>query len=108
VIEIKGKQFFNEDGSMTCPFRNEGISDQEYSDLCLTYELKHQCMIRNNVKILTETELAPIFEYIKQKHNVKHYMDYCKQFRKVNSEHEECSEKTKGHAEAAVSDGDVA
>lgn len=42
-IEIKGDQFFKEDGTMQCPFNHK---------LDNLFEAKHQCMISNNVQIL--------------------------------------------------------
>lgn len=85
LIEIKGKQFFDKDGTMCCPFRQSTMSDDEYENLCKTYELKHQCMIEHNVKIITNKEIQPILDYIQKKHNVNTYMEYCIRFSRVNS-----------------------
>ena len=85
LIELKGKQFFKENGTMYCPFRRPDMPDDEYEDLCKTYELKHQCMIEHNVKIVTDKEIQPILEYIQKKHSVNSYMEYCVKFSRVNS-----------------------
>lgn len=44
-VEMKGKHFFDENGKMINPF------DRTQDAL---YEAKHQCMIRNNVKIISD------------------------------------------------------
>lgn len=80
LVEIKGKQFFREDGTMYCPYRCSDLSDVEYENLCRTFELKRQCMVANNVRIMTETEMRPVLEYIAGKHGVDSYMDYCRRF----------------------------
>lgn len=51
-IELKGNHFFREDGTMFCPWRNKNMSDENYITLCELFEAKHQCMIKNNVKII--------------------------------------------------------
>lgn len=51
-IELKGPQFFKEDGTMCNPFNNK--QDK-------LYEAKHQCMIRNNVEIITDISLYKNF-----------------------------------------------
>lgn len=85
LIELKGKQFFKENGTMYCPFRRPDMPDDEYEDLCKTYELKHQCMIEHNVKIVTDKEIRPVLEYIQKKHGVGSYIEYCIKFSRVNS-----------------------
>ena len=80
VYEIKGNQFFNEDGKMICPYRNEGMSDETYQELCDISEAKHQCMIRNNVIICKKDEMTPIIAFLKD-YLGKNYLD---RFRKEN------------------------
>ena len=53
IIEIKGNQFFDENGKMINPF------DRSQDEL---FEAKHQCMLQNNVRILTEKELDKIID----------------------------------------------
>lgn len=60
LLEIKGDHFFeNRDviQKMICPY------DRSKDDL---YEAKHQCMLANNVKILTYKDLKKlhVFDYI--------------------------------------------
>lgn len=62
--ELKGPQFFDENGKMINPF------DRTTDDL---YEAKHQCMIANNVHIITNVDKEK--EIIEQK--------YCPEFWKL-------------------------
>lgn len=48
LVEVKGDQFFKEDGTMQNPY------DHTQDDL---YEAKHQCMIDNNVYIFTSNDI---------------------------------------------------
>lgn len=57
-IEIKGDHFFR-DGKMQNPFNHKEDG---------RYEAKHQCMLKNNVKILTYVDLENCFKYVKQKY----------------------------------------
>lgn len=59
LVEIKGDHFFenhNKKLKMICPY------DRSKDDL---YEAKHQCMLANNVKILTYADLKEmkVFDY---------------------------------------------
>lgn len=54
-VEIKGDHFFNEDGTMRNPY------DLSKS---IGSEAKHQCMLRNNVKIIKVSEMKDIIDYI--------------------------------------------
>ena len=82
-VEIKGDQFFAEDGKMICPYRNKQWSDQQYQAICEQFEAKHQCMIQNNVKILRFNDYKLYLNYISQVYG----KDYLKQFR-VNTSKE--------------------
>lgn len=64
LIEIKGDHFF-ENGKMICPF------DRTLDGL---YETKHQCMIKNHIKILKNDDLLDIFNYIDNKYT-KDFID---------------------------------
>ena len=71
-IEIKGLQFFKDKDptkQMVCPY------DHSKDNI---YEAKHQCMIKNNVKIMTESDYQIYLDYIKSQYGKK-YLD---QFRK--------------------------
>ena len=69
-IEIKGEQFFKEDGTMQNPY------DHSQDEI---YEAKHQCMIKNNVKILLSNsiEIISAIKHVQQKYG----KNYLKQFK---------------------------
>ena len=69
-IEIKGDHFFTSDG---LPIRNNKYPWFE----------KYECMVKNNILILTSIQLAPVFAYIEQKYNVKSYKTYVKKFKNI-------------------------
>ena len=55
--EVKGDQFFrfNEETGkeeMFVPWRSKRLTDEQYRWICRKSEVKHQCMIANNVTIL--------------------------------------------------------
>lgn len=58
LYEIKGSQFFNEDGTMCNPYNH---------DLDGITEAKHQCGLMNNVIFIGEVEIKPIMYFIKEK-----------------------------------------
>ena len=61
LYEVKGDQFFRIDESnhevMINPYRNSEWSDEQYAWVCGKYEAKHQCMLKNNVIILRESQI---------------------------------------------------
>lgn len=65
LIEIKGDQFFKEDGTMQCPF------DHAYDSLA---EAKHQCMLENNVKILRSSDYQFAVDYFNSNYNKDDYL----------------------------------
>ena len=67
-IEIKGDQFFKEDGTMRNPFN---------SDDDARYEAKHQCMLKNNVRILTTEDYMSYIDYVKAKYG-EDFLHNCK------------------------------
>lgn len=77
-FEIKGDHFFSSDGKMICPFRPKDWSDERYQEECAKYEAKHQCMLANNVVILTSSMYC-IFElYVKSKYG-DHWIEQFRQ-----------------------------
>lgn len=71
--EIKGDHFFKDkdvNQTMVCPW------DHTLDEL---YEAKHQCMIQNNIIILTFKDYYKYLEYIYEKYGV----DYLKSFKKL-------------------------
>lgn len=79
--EIKGNQFLKEDGTWQNPF------DPTQDAL---FETKHQCLIKNGVKILYSKEYQKYLNYINQKYGSK-YLD---QFKIVNKGVSNLSSKT--------------
>lgn len=67
-IEIKGNQFLKSDGSWQCPWNHQ------YDEL---YEAKHQCALKNNVKILYTNDYKIYLDYIEQQYE----KNYLKQFK---------------------------
>ena len=62
VYEIKGDHFFKYNESsgkedMFCPYRNPKWSDEQYAWVCGKFEAKHQCMIKNNVRIMRDADI---------------------------------------------------
>lgn len=70
LIEIKGDHFFKKDGTMQNPFNHETDG---------LYEAKHQCMLKNNVRILTSEQYNTYVEYVKNKYG----NNYLKSFKKI-------------------------
>lgn len=68
VTEIKGDHFFKEDGTMQNPFCHE-LDDE--------MEAKHQCMLANNVKIITSSEYNKYLSYVEEKYG-KDYLNSLK------------------------------
>lgn len=69
--EIKGNLFFennNINEKMICPF------NRQLDDL---YESKHQCMIANNVQILTENDIKEYIIYVKLNYGIN-FLKNCK------------------------------
>ena len=71
IIEIKGRQFF-ENGKMICPY------NRTQDDI---YEAKHQCMIKNNVKLILSNDIKFYINYIKEKYG----SSYIKSLKIVNT-----------------------
>ena len=43
---------------MFCPWKKSYWSDNRYKQECDKFEIKHQCMIKNNVIILRSNEIS--------------------------------------------------
>lgn len=75
LIEIKGDHFFKEDGTMQNPY--------DHSRDAIA-EAKHQCMIKNNVKILRHKDYIVFIKYVKQTYGASYLQQFkCKH--EVNS-----------------------
>ena len=42
---------------MFCPYRDSDMTDEDYLHLNELFEAKHQCMLKNNVKIIRTDSL---------------------------------------------------
>ena len=82
IVEIKGDQFFKEDGTMFCPFRRKDLTDEQYQKQCEKYEAKHQCMLKNSVKILRSADYHQYIEYVDDTYGKK-FLRSLKTSRKV-------------------------
>ena len=69
LIELKGNQFLKEDGTWKNPF------DRSQDDF---FEAKHQCALKNNVKILYSNDYKTYLDYIDDKYG----KEYLKRFKK--------------------------
>lgn len=57
IIEVKGLQFFeNKDinSKMCCPYHYDTDTEEDIAQRNALYEAKHQCMLQNHVKIITD------------------------------------------------------
>lgn len=68
LYEIKGNQFFKEDGTMCNPY------DHSKDEL---FEAKHLCAIAHNVIFISEKEIQPYLDYVNQKYG-KDFLKSCK------------------------------
>lgn len=66
-VELKGDHFFDEHGKMTCPYRNTDWNDMKYVEICSMYEAKHQCMLKNDVKIMMSAQYDICVRWFKAK-----------------------------------------
>lgn len=68
LYEVKGDQFFRINEAtgkeeMFLPWKGK-LSDEEYYWRCGKEEAKHQCMLRNNVRILKKRDVHSLTEYM--------------------------------------------
>lgn len=73
-VEIKGDQFFNEDGTMRNPFAKSEESKRISNAKAIA---KQKCMAEHNVKIIRVSELNEYNIYVKETYG----KDYLKQFK---------------------------
>lgn len=76
LYEIKGDHFFK-DSKMVCPYRDKSWTDEQYLLECSKYEAKHQCMLVNNVIILTSKDYRKYIDYVENAYG----KDFLKQFK---------------------------
>ena len=77
LYEIKGDHFFK-DGKMVCPYRDKSWTDEQYLLECSKYEAKHQCMLKNNITILTSKDYEKYISYVESTYG----KDFLKQFKR--------------------------
>lgn len=79
VIEIKGDHFFDKNtGYMICPWKQPNWKLKDIEKNNQIYRAKQLCMEENNVKILRNSDLKPILQYIEEKYG----KNYLQQFKK--------------------------
>lgn len=66
IIEIKGDHFIK-DGKMICPYNHN--KDDLFNE-------KYKCVLENNIKILTNKDIKPILDYIKEKYGKKYLKNF--------------------------------
>ena len=66
VYEVKGDHFFriNESGAeeMFLPYGRKKLGEEKWKWMCEKFEAKHQCMIKNNVRILLYSDIKQMNE----------------------------------------------
>lgn len=65
LLEIKGDQFFKEDGTMQCPFAHE------FDEIA---EVKHQCTLKNNVIIWRFDDYKFALGYFNSKYSKEDFL----------------------------------
>lgn len=82
-VELKGLQFFenkNSNNKMICPYHYRNDTKEIIEKRNRIYEAKHQCMIKNHVKIITNCDFY--LNYVENKYG-KDFIDNCKIINKV-------------------------
>lgn len=80
IIEIKGDQFFNEDGTMRYPYFLKENSEEYKKYINERFEAKHQCMLENNVEILKYADYSKFISYVEDKYG----KSFLEQYKKSN------------------------
>lgn len=79
-VEMKGDQFFKEDGTMKNPWTGKNWTKEQKEESDAIYEAKHQCMLINDVKIFRSKEVNAFAEYICKALKINNLKKYLKQF----------------------------
>lgn len=77
LVEIKGIHFFeNKDpnGKMICPWKHKNDTPEKIKLRNELFEAKHQCMIRNNVEIITDC--SKYIEYVETKYGKSFFKEH--------------------------------
>ena len=75
LIELKGDHFFK-DGKMINPFRKSEWTDEQYADSCALYEAKHQCMLQNDVEVMTSDGYQKYLDYVAGKYGQNYLLQF--------------------------------
>jgi len=76
--EIKGDQFFREDGTMFCPYRRKSWSDEDYESICGLYAAKGLCMITNGVSVIKSAEYEKYITYVETVYGRRFFLEHKK------------------------------
>lgn len=79
-VEMKGDHFFAKDGTMRNPWKGKDWTEEQKKESDALYEAKHQCMIRNGVKIFRSKDVSIFSEYIRKALKIDNLRQYLKQF----------------------------
>lgn len=77
LVEIKGIHFFenkNTNGKMICPWKHKNDTPEKIKLRNELFEAKHQCMIRNNVEIITDC--SKYIEYVETKYGKNFFKEH--------------------------------
>ena len=83
--EIKGDQFFREDGTMFLPWRKKDWSDEKYEYECGKFEAKRKCMAEHGVKIIRTCEYKAYLDYVERTYG-KDFLGSCRVNKSVPSD----------------------
>ena len=79
-VEMKGDQFFAEDGTMKNPWKGKNWTEEQKTESDALYEAKHQCMLKNGVKIFRSKDVSEFADYIRKALKINDLKKYLKQF----------------------------
>lgn len=79
-VEMKGDHFFAEDGTMRNPWKGKDWTEEQKKESDALYEAKHQCMLKNDVKIFRSKDVSEFSDYIRKALKINDLKKYLKQF----------------------------
>ena len=86
-IEIKGSHFFRGDGTMFCPYRYPGWTDEQYDKRCRLEEAKRRCMLENGVLVIRTDSIC--MKAMRRYVDAKYHLRYVEGFRNGQTENPE-------------------
>lgn len=85
LVEIKGDQFFTEDGkSMRCPYRKKEWSDEFCAHMNRIYDAKFQCMLANHVTIMRSSDIVVCINYVNEKYGSRYLKKFIKKINRTS------------------------